>query len=156
LNLERPSRRLGPATAPGGAREKHHFGLSAAYHIVTAGLARHALLWLVCPLVARSVAPTAPAVARTLPPTSPRPGRECGPVAAQECPRRPAPRSTLLAHVRSAPAQPPRVRRLPARLAGVTTVAVVAAGFSASAAEASYDPEVWDRVAQCESGGNWS
>ncbi|WP_289781767.1 transglycosylase family protein [Ornithinimicrobium faecis] len=59
-------------------------------------------------------------------------------------------------HVQSAPARTPRTRRLTTRLAGVTTIAVVAAGFSASAAQASYTPEVWDRVAQCESGGNWS
>ena len=59
-------------------------------------------------------------------------------------------------HVRSAPARTPRMRRLTTRLAGVTTVAVVAAGRSAATAEASYDPEVWDRVAQCESSGNWS
>ncbi|WP_114907460.1 transglycosylase family protein [Ornithinimicrobium murale] len=61
-----------------------------------------------------------------------------------------------MVHVRSAPARAPHTRRLTARLAGVTTVAVVAAGLSASTAQASYTPEVWDRVAQCESGGNWS
>ncbi|WP_109471026.1 transglycosylase family protein [Ornithinimicrobium cavernae] len=45
--------------------------------------------------------------------------------------------------------------RLTARLAGATTLAVVAAGLATSSAQASYTPEVWDRVAQCEASGNW-
>ena len=46
-------------------------------------------------------------------------------------------------------------RRLAARLAGATTLAVAAAGLAVAPAQASYTPEVWDRVAQCESSGNW-
>ena len=46
-------------------------------------------------------------------------------------------------------------RRMTARLAGATTLAVAAAGLAIAPAHASYTPEVWDRVAQCESSGNW-
>ena len=58
-------------------------------------------------------------------------------------------------NVRSAPARMARTRRVTARLASATTIAVAAAGLSTAAAQADYNPEVWDRVAQCESGGNW-
>ena len=46
--------------------------------------------------------------------------------------------------------------RFASRLAGATTLAVVASGFAVSSASAAYDPTVWDGVAQCESSGNWS
>ena len=56
-------------------------------------------------------------------------------------------------HLAIAPAS--RTSRLSARLAGATTLAVVAAGLAAGPAHANYTPEVWDAVAQCESSGNW-
>lgn len=46
-------------------------------------------------------------------------------------------------------------RRLTAHLVGLTTATMLATGLSATTAQAAYDPTVWDRVAQCESGGNW-
>ena len=58
-------------------------------------------------------------------------------------------------HRTTSPAPTQRTARLSARLAGATTLAVVAAGLGAGAAHAAYTPEVWDEVAQCESSGNW-
>ncbi|NLG22068.1 MAG: hypothetical protein GX555_11650 [Actinomycetales bacterium] len=52
-------------------------------------------------------------------------------------------------------ARPPAPHRLTARLAGATTLAVAAAGLAVAPAHAAYTPEVWDAVAQCESGGDW-
>ncbi|MCK0112997.1 transglycosylase family protein, partial [Ornithinimicrobium sp. F0845] len=52
-------------------------------------------------------------------------------------------------------ARGPVTGRLTKRLAGATTLAVAAAGLVVVPAQAAYTPEVWDRVAQCESGGDW-
>ncbi|WP_462419064.1 transglycosylase family protein [Kytococcus sp. Marseille-QA3725] len=40
-------------------------------------------------------------------------------------------------------------------VAGLTG-SLVATGLAATPAQAAYEPAVWDRVAQCESNGNWS
>jgi len=46
--------------------------------------------------------------------------------------------------------------RFKQRLVGVTAAAALSVGFGvAGAAPASAESTVWDRVAQCESGGNW-
>ena len=48
----------------------------------------------------------------------------------------------------------PRPRRTPSTVAAVATVATAAVALSAAPAQAA--GTVWDRVAACESGGNWS
>ncbi|ATG56091.1 transglycosylase [Brachybacterium ginsengisoli] len=50
-----------------------------------------------------------------------------------------------------------RGARIAPKMAAATTGAVLAAGLGATGADvASADTAVWDKVAQCESGGNWA